>query len=474
MRIFEEICRTLNKKAVFGVLSSVAIGAAIYAPAAMGAVSEEEARQLGDTLTEFGAIKAANADGSIPAYTGGLQSSTLAVSEDPFADEEPLYSITAANMAEYEDMLTDGAKLLLTRHADYRIDVYPTHRTMSYPDWVLENTLKNATTAWLGGDVEGDDLMGEGEDDMPYPGIPFPIPKTGYEVMWNHTAKYVPPLAHIYWSGYLVDTSGKITTLPHLDVWYVHPRYDRTGSLQRVTPERTMFGNNAKLTDPPSSAGIVFLNFYTARGSERGQKVWFYTPGQRRVRLAPEFAYDVPIASYGGVTVWDETYGFVGRLDRFNFKLIGRKEMIVPYNVYLPGPDVPVKEVLGPKFVNPDYLRYEKHRVWVVEATRKDDARHIYSRRKFYIDEDSWTTLVMDTWDDAGKLYRSSQINTNSVPGPMGGVNHYCWTTYDVIKGNYFVLGMLNREGDRVKFYESSEGLNVPLTPAAVQASGVR
>ena len=478
MKELRRAYRMSNKKTVLGALLTAVIGA-IYMPVALAEVSAEEAAQLGgDTLTRFGAEKAGNADGSIPAYTNGLQSSTLSLDEDPFPDEKPLYTITAANMAQYEDLLVDGTKLLLQRHDEYRVDVYPSHRTMSYPDWVLENTVKNATTATLGGKVEGDDLLGAGDDGLPYPGIPFPIPKTGYEVMWNNTAKYAPPIGRQTWSGYLVDAGGAITELPHLDGMYVHPRYDRTGSLQKVVPKGTQFGFNATLTDPPSSAGIVFLNFYTSTGSKNGgQKVYFYTPGQRRVRLAPEFAYDVPIAGYGGVTIWDEIWNFVGRLDRFDFKLIGKEEKIIPYNSFLTEAHAPPREMLGDNTINPDYNRWEKHRVWVVEATRKSDARHAYAKRRFYVDEDTWCVIVQESWDDAGNLYRHTYSPTHALPGADGGLSHYSWVTYDMIKGNYFILGTYwGGKGDKITYYNSLEEhpRALSLTPNGVQASGVR
>ncbi len=474
MRITGDLKSMLNKKVILSALLTAAIGA-VNIPAASAAVSAEEAEQLGTTLTKFGAIKAGNEDGSIPEYTGGLTDTTFGVMEDPFADEKPLYVITSANMAEYDDLLTPATKELLSRHSEHRVDVYPTHRTANYPDWVLENTLKNATTATHGGPVTGDNLIGDHDNGLPYPGVPFPIPKDGYEVMWNNTAKYSPPLVQIFWSGYLVDTAGKISNLPHLDGHYVHPQYDRTGSVQKVTPKGTLFGFNATLTDPPSSAGIVFLNFYTAFGEDGGQKVWFYTPGQRRVRMAPEFAYDVPIASYGGATIWDEIYGFVGRMDRFEFKLVGLREMIVPYNTYKMTSDAPTDAILGPKTISPDYMRWEKHRVWVVDAVRKPDARHVYSRRTFYIDEDSWGILVHEAYDDSGQLYRATRTLTNAYPGSAGGGQHHIgWGTYDLIKGNYFVLGMLNTKGDGVYIYQSLKEHKAALTPSSVQSGGVR
>ena len=59
--------------------------------------------------------------------------------------------------------------------------------------------------------------------------------------------------------------------------------------------------------------------------------------------------------------------------------------------------------------MNPDHLRYELHRVWVVDATLKKGERHIYKRRTFYIDEDSWQILLVDQYDNRDQLWRVSE-----------------------------------------------------------------
>lgn len=446
---------------------------------ACAAVSAEEAKQLGTNLTEFGAEKAGNADGSIPPYTGGLPAvtgydpKTMPQYIDPYKDEKPLYAVDANNMAQYEGMLMEGTKALLKQYPSFRLDVYKSHRSFRYPAWVLENTVKNATTAKLVGEVEGDAVAGADKGDLPYAGIPFPIPKTGYEVLWNQTARYSAAVSHNVGNGYLVDTSGNVINLPGANEYFVHPWYDKNGTLRSKTFD-AYFGFSATLTSPPSSAGIVFLNYYTPNAAEGGQRVWFYTPGQRRVRLAPEFSYDVPIASYGGVTVWDDIYGYLGRMDRFEFKVTGKKEMLVPYNVYGATNTLQMKEVLGPKHINPSAVRWEKHRIWVVDGKRKENARHAYSRRTFYIDEDCWCIVASEAYDNAGKLWRVSNYYTFPTYD-TGGFNNETWSTNDLIKGNYFILNAGHKEpGNSIRSYETAEGLPVALTPQAVAASGVR
>lgn len=464
----------LNKTTLRALLAA-GIGT-FTATSAMAAVTAEEAKQLGTTLTQFGALAAGNADGSIPPYTGGLPKvgaydpKTMNAYIDPFAGEKALYSIDAKNMAQYDALLTPGTKAILKQYSTYRVDVYPSHRTARYPQWVLNNTIKNATTATLGGEVEGDLLQGADDGGLPYRGVPFPIPKTGYEVLWNQTAKYSAAVSHSIGKGFLVDTSGGVTELGTPNSHFVHPWYDTKDFLRPKTPPGTIFGWSSTLMSPPSSAGIVFLNYYTATG----QKVWFYTPGQRRVRLAPEFSYDVPIASYGGVTVWDDIYGYVGRLDRYDYKLVGRREMIVPYNVFGTTNTLSSKDIVGPQHVNPAAVRWEKHRVWVVEGTRKANARHAYSRRTFYIDEDSWAIVASENYDNGGALWRVNLYHTFPTYD-TGGVNFDSWTSHDLIKGNYFILNVARKDpGHSVHSYETAEGLPINLTPAEVSAASVR
>jgi hypothetical protein len=98
-------------------------------------VTADEAKQLGTTLTQVGAEKAGNKEGTIPEYTGGLTTAPAGfdkgkgVRPDPFASEKPVASIDAKNMDKYADKLSEGTKALMQANADYRIDVYPTHRT---------------------------------------------------------------------------------------------------------------------------------------------------------------------------------------------------------------------------------------------------------------------------------------------------------------------------------------------------------
>jgi hypothetical protein len=444
--------------------------------AAQAAVSGDEAKALGTTLTKFGAEKAGNADGSIPAYEGGLTKAPAGHKPDaryyvdPFEGEKPVLKIDASNVSKYESMLTEGTKEALKRFPDsFRVDVYPTRRTMAYADWVLDNTVKNATTANLAGTPAGNGVSG-GDNGNPFPGIPFPIPKNGFEVMWNHQFRYTAPVIHTIPQAFLIDTGGNASKIATPDEYFLHPWYEKSGELRKLTFD-ALHGFTSTLQDPPSSAGIVFLNYYMADGD---QKVWFYTPGQRRVRTAPEFAYDIPIASYGGVLLWDEIHGFTGRMDRFDFKLVGKKEMYVPYNVFGITNTVSSKDFIMPKHANPDSVRFEKRRVYVVDAVRKGDARHVYSRRTFYIEEDCWCIVQSESYDNAGALWRTGFIYTFPTYD-FGGIDANSWGFIDFIKGNHFLVNVGRKdEGRHIKVYADHKGLNMKLTPQAVASGSVR
>lgn len=456
--------------------SVLAIAAALAIFPSHAAVTVEEAKQLGTKLTRFGADPDKNADGSIPAYTGGLKKAHAADAnqyEDPYANEKPLYSITAKNMGEYQGVLADGQKALLQRFPDsFRMDVYPTHRSTAYADWFLDNTVKNATTSKLGGAVEGDKVIGAAADGEPFQGIPFPLPKSGYEVMWNMMFHFAPPVTMLRDRAWLVDSNGNQNELPGIEAAYLHPWSEPSGKLRKEAYDG-VFGFYTALYSPPTSAGTAFLNFYQPDAAA-ATPIWIYTPGQRRVRKAPEFAYDIPMSSYAGVLFWDEPWGFVGRMDRFNMKLIGKKEMVIPYNVFGATNQKTSEEVLGKHHVNPDAVRYEKHRVWVVEGTRKEGARHAYSKRVFYVEEDCWCLVGTESYDNGGKLWRVAELY-NFPAYDLGGVNNDTWAFNDLQKGNYLIINTGRKEkGNYVRSYKSADGLSIPLTPNALAASSVR
>jgi hypothetical protein len=448
---------------VLGAVTIIAL-----ADRAQAAVTPEEAKQLGTTLTEFGAEKAGNADGSIPSYTHDPVRAPPGFKPgsgrypDPFSGEKPLFSIDAKNVAQYAGMLTEGVKEQIRRFPTFRMDVYPTHRTIRYPKHVLDRCAKNAVTAKL-------TETGNGVDGEPYGCVPFPIPKNGLEVLWNHILRYqvgeTGMLAHQ--STWIVDANGRRTDSGGLNLYYYN-WYTESGRTQ--LRDKWASAAMVETTRPSESAGEKTLIKYSIDYDKQDSRAWFYTPGQRRVRIAPEFAYDTPNASIGGLQFFDEIGMFAGKPDRFDFKLIGKKEMYIPYNDYRFTFDVPPETSVTPKHVNPNVVRWEKHRVWVVEATLKPGKRHVYQRRTFIFDEDSWSISGVDAYDHAGKLAKTAW--GSMVPLYDSPSFAYPEAIYDLNKGAYGTILLYHSKDD---FCKSKGGVDPGMLSAErVGASSTR
>ena len=181
---------------------------------------------------------------------------------------------------------------------------------------------------------------------------------------------------------------------------------------------------------------------------------WLYNAGQRRVRRAPQVAYDGPGTAADGLRTSDNFDMFNGAPDRYDWKLVGKRELFIPYNNYrVATPEVKYEDILKAGHVNQDLIRYELHRVWEVEATLKAGERNIYAKRRFYVDEDSWVAVASDQYDARGQLYRAGFVYTNpayDVPAPSAvGQSFHDFTT-----GSYNMTGLLGAYGVGVKFIE--------------------
>jgi len=378
---------------------------AVMSASAVAAVSPDEAAQLGKTLTPVGAEKAGNKDGTIPAWTGGLTQipadfkAGSGTRPDPFAADKPRLVITGKNADQYKDQLTAITYALLKRYPTMRVDVYPTHRPVVYPQKILDNTAKNA--------VQAKSIEGGLAFENALPGYPFPIPKNGNEAMWNMLMRYQGVAMQMKYDSYNIDSSG-VGSLSATANQYQEFPLANPKNLDKVVKSTDPFWLiRLEYTGPARRAGEGLLLIDHVNPLAQPRKAWQYLPGQRRVKLAPDIAYDTPNPGVAGSLTYDDSFVFNGALDRFDFKLVGKKEMLVPYNaykaVYAPGSKA---ALTTPKHFNPDLLRWELHRVWVVEATLKPGKRHIYHKRTFYLDEDSWCALASDQYDARGQLYR--------------------------------------------------------------------
>jgi hypothetical protein len=372
------------------------------------AVAPADAAHLGTTLTPMGAERAGNADGSIPAWTGGMAAAPQGTGSRPdsFAAERPLFSITASNLPRYAVRLPEGAKALFAKYKDFRIDVYPTHRTASAPQPVYEATLRNAVSARAAPEGITSGIEGAAG------GIPFPIPQDGAEAVWNHELAFWGAARETRLATYVVfgaqppemtDDRREVVDFPY---YYPNATPGNVGGYYLEQLETTV--------GPAESAGEAYVTMQPLNVARNKFDAWQYLPGQRRVRRAPSLSYDTPQPSASGLESFDDYYIFSGGLDHYRYTLVGKREMYVPYNNNRLL-NLPASGLLTPHFANPADLRYELHRVWVVDATLAPGKQDIVPHRTLYLDEDTWFALYADSWDRDGRLWKFSQASMVSI-----------------------------------------------------------
>jgi len=439
--------------------------AVAFALGAVAAISPADAERLGRDLTPLGGEKAGNADGSIPSWDGGIMTPPAGYKPgdhhpDPFASDAVLFTITAANADQYADKLSVGHLALLKAYPTYKMPVYPTRRSASNPQRIYDATKQNATTAQL--TEGGNGIAGS------VVGIPFPIPQNGLEAIWNHLTRYRGVAARRLISQAAPQRNGSYTLVNFDDEFlFNYCREDIT----EATLDNVLTYFKQAVTAPARLAGSILLVHETLDQVKEKRRAWLYNAGQRRVRLAPSIEYDNPGTAADGMRTSDQFDMFNGAPDRYEWKLIGKKEMYVPYNSYkLHSDSVKYRDILTPLHINQDLTRYELHRVWVVDATLKQGTNHVYSRRTFYIDEDSWQVLAVDQYDGRGQLWRVSEAHC---------INYYdaliFWSTLevhvDLIAGRYLAIG-LDNEGKMYDFTLKRSPSD--YTPARLRQEGVR
>jgi len=389
----------------------------------------------------MGAERAAS-PGGVAEYAGkyldswpGLKS-PQGYTPGPYADEKPLFKITAANSEQYKDKLTAGQKALLKAYPDYSIAVYPSHRDFRTPDWVCDVNKKNAANA----EIAAEGLAVNATSGS----IPFPFPHDGLEAVWNVSHTYrvwteacIQDVADVYANGTVAWSKQKFV---NLNV-FGDPK-NRTSTLD---------GANAHIFQeyysPPREKGFISVVYAPNSFAKSGTVSWQYIPGTRRVRQSPEVGYDYPVPPASARTV-DDDYGFNGSPDRYDWKIVGKKEIYVPYNNFkINDPSLKYSDILRKGTINSDYVRYELHRVWVLEGSLKQGVRHIYKKRELYVDEDTWLTAWADNYDGRGNLWRVTYVTSHYAPAAQA--YHRGVTVYHDLQARSYQSGyMVNEAGD--------------------------
>ncbi len=445
------------------ILTASALMLVMASSGAWAKVSPVEAKKLGAELTLLGAETAGNEDGSIPVYNGGLmQDAGANPLTNIYAHEKPLFIITAKNMVEFQHQLSDGQIALFKKYPDtYNMPVYKTHRSAAYPKSIYDKAKKNATNAQL---VDGGNGLLNFDET-----VPFAIPSNGLEVIWNHVSRYRGGSVERNLATFPVQRNGNFTPV-RVRAQLTAPQYLNDG-FDKKYDENILFYYTSSIKSPARLTGNVLLVHETIDQVNQPRMAWLYNAGQRRVRRAPQIAYDAPNQASDGLRTSDQIDMYNGAPNKYNWKLMGKTEIYIPYNSYkLANPHVKYQDIVQVGHINQDLTRYELHRVWKVEATLKEGERHIYGKRTFYVDEDSWQIAIADHYDKRDVLWRVSEghalqfVNAN-IPWYVSTTN------YDLLSGRYLVQ-LSNEEEQPFKF--GNQVKRKSFTASALRRSGKR
>jgi hypothetical protein len=433
MNLFSQSVRSIGRRGPRCYLTALAMFCALSIPSAYAAQCE----QIDATFTPLGAEAAGSADGRIPPWNGGLPEDAGTVKNgfrsDPFYLEKPLSTIDARNYQQYERYLTPGQVAMLKRYPEtFSLPVYTTHRSVGFPQALCDEVAGNAKRASSGSAGHGMAI------------IPFPFPRNGLEVVWNHIARYRGASGRRETSTIVPQVDG---TFAPIDLVEYFAQGAAIQGRERNTPEGFFY--KSIITAPKRLSGNALLIHETPG---RARAAWLYNSGQRRLREAPQYAYDGSGQSMQGLKTADGLEVFNGAPDRYNWELVGKREIYVPYNAYrLASPDLSYEQLILPGHLNPAHTRYELHRVWEVVATLKPGQRHIYAKRHLFIDEDSWMILAADHYDSRGTLWRVAEAHLQyfydvQVAFPTPEV------LYDLTAGRYVVSGLINQRSNAYDF----------------------
>ena len=429
------------KRRSFGLMAGTSM-LALMGPKRRAFADTPDPSLLTTSLTPMGSERAGNASGTIPAWTGGMTKIPAGFDWDPtktlppdfFATDAMLYEVNASNMAQYADLLSDGIQTLIKNQGFY-LKVYPTHRTHALPQWVYDNIAANVTRTTM---QDGQARLGFNNG---YGGYPFPIlssdpAQAGAQAIWNHEAHWFGPYLSQTTCEYVVANGVPVlATAANLN--YRCDFYQQGG-----TPESTGYHFSTVFLlqlGPATNTGDEAIGNISTNPQLHPQETWALFPGQGRVRKTPNEQFDTPSSYTDGISNFDETNGFYGAEYKYDWKLLGKKEILIPYNnnKLFTGNG---KALHLPKYYDPEYVRWELHRCWVVEATLHPGERNVMGRRQMYIDEDDWTIHITDTWDNAGNILHLTYLMNCAYP-TLPGTIYANAVLYNLQTGQYATVG---------------------------------
>ncbi len=317
---------------------------------ACAGVSLQAAERLKGELMPLGGDRTGNAEGTIPSWQRGLTQTPPGFKGlgsryiDPFTSDQPRFTITAANLGQYKDRLTPGQLALLDKYPEtYKIQVYDSRRTLANPEFIYEATFRNATEAELLSGGEG--LTGAST------GIPFPIPQSGHHAIWNHKLRYRGQQIRRWNNLFSVAPSGEHNFVRLKEE--VRFLYNKPGTPREDLRNMLLYYLQVMI-EPKRLAGTGVLVHETLDQAKEGRRAWYFNPKYRRLRQAPSLAYDNPIGAVGSNDSTSDQFDmFNGAMDRYAWKLLGKKEAYMPYNAYRVHSDqLKYSDIVKPQHVN--------------------------------------------------------------------------------------------------------------------------
>lgn len=432
---------------------AVALGSAADAHAR---ATDEELAQIGTRYTCTGAEMAGTPEGVAP-FTGrhlGAMPGMAPTAEngerpqDPYAAEKPLFTITAGNMAKYAEFLTPGQQAMFRKYPSFRMEVYPSHRDFRYDDAVCHAALHNARNATLEARETKDEAAATRSNQWfidrswlkvhgAVPGaVPFPFPKNGKELVWNLFMAPRPSsvmretdVAAVYPNGNVLWGAQR--------AWNYAPLHD--ARLRRPAYDGVAEYRKAETLAPAREAGTItwYTQIFSLNDANSIVYLW-HSPDyrHRRYRLGP----DSPIPPTANTITEDEI------------------------------------RLLTPGHENPDFVRWELRRAWVLDGRLRQKYRHLYPHRTLYIDEDSYQATMSEAFDAKDGIWRFNWANNLYV----GGTRTNTWETYsayyhDLLSGGYtaydltqgrpksLVIDAANAEYGKPEFYEPEKLLSMVI-----------
>ena len=449
---------------------SLTTGLLLGSTSVLGRVNAADAEKLGNELTCIGAETAGNMDGSIPPFSGKWLGKPPHVEYTPhvgqhpvdvYPEDEPLFQITAANMEKYASRLSEGQKGMFKRFPDtFRIPVYQSRRDFRFPDVICEVAKKNALEA---------ELIDEGLGYTGYKGpIGFPIPNKPLEVLANMNFSYRAFSEEVIRDIADVASDGSVTWGRAMNK-----------NLNLISPpeqigkpmEGLLAYSLSSTLLPERDRGSFTASQEPVNFAKNKRLAWQYDPGTRRVRQLPTYGFDSPLSGTSGRMTIDQDRLMNGDPSRYDWTLQGKRELYIPANSYrLHSNEVKYAELLQKGHANPDLLRYELRRVWVLEGVLKDGYRHAFGKRVLFIDEDNWLAAISDYYDTRGELWQHAFINhyyAFDINAWQAGTSFY----HDLNSGGYVGYNLIQ---EREKAYILNRGGLSPdqFTPAALRSMG--